>query len=170
MESPNPLHSNHRVIKIVVTICIIISTIYSDQYSKSLAKEMLAGREASSFFSGAVVFSYVENNAGFLQIFEIFPESLRFLILYIGVGFILLICLYYLFIFQMKPVPRITLAFITGGGISNLLDRLTNNGGVIDFIQISIGPLKTGIFNLADFYILMGSFIFGFFLFSKSSR
>ena len=170
MNSPNLHWLHQRYIQVFLIIFILFFTVYSDQYTKSLAKKLLAGREASSYGAGSLIFSYVENNAGFLQIFEFLPESIRFFILYICVGLILLTCLYYLFIRRMQPWQAITLAVITGGGISNLLDRFTNNGGVIDFIQVGIGPLKTGIFNLADFYILGGSFIFGFILFSNSSK
>jgi signal peptidase II len=45
---------------------------------------------------------------------------------------------------------------IISGGIGNLLDRVFNQGKVIDFIILSIGNIHTGIFNIADFYITSG--------------
>jgi signal peptidase II len=56
---------------------------------------------------------------------------------------------------------------VTGGGLSNLLDRILHDGGVTDFIIVAVGSLNTGIFNMADVYILSGSFILGFSLFSN---
>ena len=35
------------------------------------------------------------------------------------------------------------------GALSNLIDRIAV-GSVIDFLNVGIGPLRTGIFNLAD--------------------
>jgi signal peptidase II len=51
--------------------------------------------------------------------------------------------------------------------MSNLVDRLLFEGGVIDFLSIGIGGFRTGIFNLADVYILVGSFVIGCYFFSS---
>lgn len=48
----------------------------------------------------------------------------------------------------------IGLTMITSGGVSNLIDRITQ-GGVVDFIQIYRFP----VFNLADLYIIIGTLI-----------
>lgn len=42
------------------------------------------------------------------------------------------------------------------GGLGNLLDRIMNDGRVIDFMNLGIGPLRTGIFNVADVCITIG--------------
>jgi signal peptidase II len=47
-------------------------------------------------------------------------------------------------------------ALVISGGVSNLYDRITNNGGVTDFMIMSLGPLHTGIFNVADIAIMAG--------------
>jgi signal peptidase II len=46
-------------------------------------------------------------------------------------------------------------ALFVAGGASNWVDRLVT-GSVIDFINIGIGPLRTGIFNVADVAIMTG--------------
>lgn len=43
-----------------------------------------------------------------------------------------------------------------GGGIGNLVDRILLSGLVTDFINIGIGNLRTGIFNVADMAIMTG--------------
>lgn len=48
------------------------------------------------------------------------------------------------------------MALFLGGGVSNLLDRLIH-GTVIDFMNVGIGPLRTGIFNVADMAIMLGA-------------
>ncbi|MHB9099271.1 MAG: signal peptidase II, partial [Syntrophales bacterium] len=42
-------------------------------------------------------------------------------------------------------------------GIGNLIDRILNDGAVIDFMNIEVGGLRTGIFNIADVVIMLGA-------------
>lgn len=44
-----------------------------------------------------------------------------------------------------------------GGGISNLTDRIFNDGRVIDFLNAGLGGLRIGIFNVADMCIMTGT-------------
>ena len=156
--------------QLLINLSILIFTIWTDQHTKSLATNYLTNEEPISLQSGIIVFSYVENSAGFLGILSGLPGFLQFFLLNICVTLILLYCLSYLFSRKIHTVSRCyALAVITGGGMSNLLDRIINNGRVIDFLQLEIGPIKTGIFNLADVYILAGSFLLGFFILSTDS-
>ena len=41
------------------------------------------------------------------------------------------------------------------GGTSNLIDRAAR-GIVVDFINVGVGSLRTGIFNVADLAIVFG--------------
>ena len=47
--------------------------------------------------------------------------------------------------------------YLLAGGIGNLIDRVVNNGLGIDFINLGVGPVRTGIFSVAD----MGGVTFG---------
>ena len=42
------------------------------------------------------------------------------------------------------------------GGTSNLIDRMVQQGLVTDFIFLQVGPLHTGVFNVADVLIMLG--------------
>ena len=46
-------------------------------------------------------------------------------------------------------------AFVIGGGIGNLIDRIFY-GSVTDFFQIRLGIFRTGIFNMADVAVTLG--------------
>lgn len=48
------------------------------------------------------------------------------------------------------------------GGFGNLIDRIFNEGRVIDFVNIGIGSLRTGLFNVADISITLGEVWFLF--------
>lgn len=54
---------------------------------------------------------------------------------------------------------------ILAGGFGNLYDRAINDGRVVDFMLLQLGPLQTGIFNVADIAIMAG--LFGFFFISS---
>lgn len=43
------------------------------------------------------------------------------------------------------------------GGIANLIDRVTRDGHVVDYLVLNLGPLHTGVFNLADIAIMAGA-------------
>jgi signal peptidase II len=40
---------------------------------------------------------------------------------------------------------------------AGLIDRILHNGTVVDFLNVGIGPLRTGIFNIADIAIMGGA-------------
>ena len=53
---------------------------------------------------------------------------------------------------------HVLLACLLGGGLSNLIDRAYHQGAVSDFLNIGIGKLRTGVFNVADVLIMAGAF------------
>lgn len=143
--------------------CIILFLgLAADQLTKALAHSLLAGNGPVSIFWGCIEFCYVENFAGFLGYLRFLPESVRFPLLTAGVA-ITLIIFGYLLVRQhdFSVVQFAAGALVLAGGTGNLIDRLLNNGGVIDFMVIGIGTFRTGIFNLGDLYILVGAFYLG---------
>jgi hypothetical protein len=47
-------------------------------------------------------------------------------------------------------------ALVCSGGLGNLIDRIGRHGYVTDFLNAGIGPVRTGIFNVADFALMLG--------------
>jgi signal peptidase II len=47
-----------------------------------------------------------------------------------------------------------------------------NNGGVVDFLNMGIGSFRTGIFNIADVYIMIGAglMIVGPYVFTEANK
>ena len=45
------------------------------------------------------------------------------------------------------------------GGLGNLIDRLRFDGVVTDFLNVGVGSLRTGIFNVADAILMLGMFV-----------
>lgn len=51
----------------------------------------------------------------------------------------------------------LALALVTGGAIGNLIDRIFSPYGVVDFIDVGVGPYRFWTFNLADVAITAGA-------------
>ncbi|NOR26628.1 MAG: signal peptidase II [Desulforhopalus sp.] len=153
----------------LVPAVLLLVTIGSDQYTKFLVGKLFDSSTKMSFLNSFLELSFIRNHGGFLGIVNNLPEIHKFFLLYICVSFLLLACLIYLFYLKKRTARyNIPLVFVTGGGISNLLDRLLHDGGVTDFLSIGVGDLRTGIFNLADIYILFGSFFLGYLVFASA--
>lgn len=134
----------------------------ADRITKSIAQDLLQSGPSVSFLHGVVHLQYIENRGGFLGYLNAIPETPRFWLLTAGVGATLLAATFYLLLSRkVTSLQRIAAAFVLAGGAGNLLDRIYYNGGVIDFVSIGFGPVKTGIFNLADLFILTGAFYLG---------
>lgn len=61
-----------------------------------------------------------------------------------------------LFVQPMSLDTVVAWSLVLSGGLGNLVDRIINDGRVIDFMNIGIGSLRAGIFNVADVYITVG--------------
>lgn len=111
-----------------------------------------------SFMGDVFRLSYAENSGGFLSLGAGLPEAIR-LVLFIVLTILLLTVFLFLVLHKRKlnTVAAISSALVIGGGLGNILDRINNEGAVIDFMNIGIGPLRTGIFNVADMAIMAGA-------------
>ena len=81
----------------------------------------------------------------------------RFITFTIGVAIVLLGMLAWAL--TTRKITRLQLigcALIVGGGASNLADRIFADGRVVDFMNLGVGRLRTGIFNVADVAIMIG--------------
>lgn len=50
-----------------------------------------------------------------------------------------------------------SLALVCGGAVGNLIDRIRSARGVVDFIDVYIGPLHWPTFNVADMAVSVGA-------------
>ena len=88
------------------------------------------------------------------------PAPLRMILLtIIPVVFLFILLFVVLFSREMDIWTTIAFALILGGGLSNMWDRMVNNGFVVDFMNMGIGSLRTGIFNVADMAITTAFFM-----------
>lgn len=136
---------------------ILLSCVGCDQAVKAIARNTLELAAPISLFHGTIRFEYVENPGAFLSLGAELPAETRFLFGVVLVGAALLCALVYLLRSSgISPAQKLGLALLVGGGCGNLIDRLVNNGAVVDFVSLGVGPLRTGIFNVADVAITAG--------------
>jgi signal peptidase II len=128
-----------------------------DQSTKMLAQNHLQGHSSLSFIYRTINFVYAENTGTMLGIGSGLPESLRFLFFVIVIGIVLIVATAFVLLKPLNKLTVVAISLVVGGGISNLIDRLLRSGSVIDFMLIKIGPIESGIFNVADIAITLGA-------------
>ncbi len=150
--------------KLIWMIAVISVNIGIDQWTKYLAKVNLKNIPGESYFNDIFRIVYAENNGAFLSMGSDLSDDWRFLILSVLPIIILIVFLLYtLFSKEVDLKNAIAFSFILGGGLSNIIDRIAY-GSVIDFMNMGIGSLRTGIFNVADLSIIAGVVLY--FIFS----
>jgi len=65
---------------------------------------------------------------------------------------------------------RAALGLLIGGALGNLISRVQNPRGVVDFIDIGLGSWRFFLFNVADIAVCTGAFLLAFTLWMESRR
>jgi signal peptidase II len=153
------------ITRLVLVGSILFSCVGCDQVSKRIVRFYLAPGETHSFLHDTFRLAYAENPGAFLSLGSTLPEHIR-VVLFTGiVGLLSLAALTAAFMApRLGPWQVVALALIAAGGCGNWIDRLTKDGLVTDFLNIGVGPLRTGIFNIADVILMIG---LGFFVLSR---
>jgi signal peptidase II len=139
-----------------VLLCLLlIATAGCDRVAKLMAASNLAGAPSQSYLAGTLRLSYHENPGAFLGIGAGWPPAIRSGCFQFGNGVFLLATAVVATRFRFSRLAAAGLMLFLAGGISNWIDRIAI-GRVIDFLDIGIGPVRTGIFNIADVAILLG--------------
>ena len=139
-------------------VVFTLVTLVFDQLSKIWAAAVLTPWQMTSYFNDLFRIGYTENHGAFLSLGGTMSESMRTMV-FIGVVGVFLTGII-IYVFRDKKLNNkmaIAWALIVSGGASNWLDRVLNDGGVIDFLNVGIGSLRTGVFNIADMFILAGA-------------
>jgi len=62
------------------------------------------------------------------------------------------------------------LGLVCGGAVGNLIDRVTSARGVVDFIDVWIGPFHWPTFNVADMAVSCGAVLLALILWNEGRR
>ena len=146
---------NYKITVVLATLLIVISI---DQFTKAWAVITFKNQAAALYFNGLFQFVYAENPWAFLGFGGEWSREVRFVIFAVLVVVGLGGMLWYLLKKETSKLNLIAYSLILAGGFGNLWDRIFHDRGqVIDFMLIEIiGPLRTGVFNVADMAIVAG--------------
>ena len=139
-----------------LVVVILAACVACDQRSKYLAGEHLRGSDGMSLLADTVRLSYTENQGGFLGLGASLPAPWRAAAFTVGCSVAIAAILSYTLVAARASYFQILgLSLICAGGIGNLIDRWAF-GCARDFLNVGLGPIRTGIFNVADVALMTG--------------
>jgi signal peptidase II len=161
MPDPSPLprpgaRPAARPLPVPAVAAILLAVVVVDRLTKVAAAAMLAPGRRISYLGDLARLELVRNPGAFLGLGGSLPMAAREGLFTWGVAALTLGAL--VAAFRRSTLPRTALgaALVAAGGLGNLWDRATAGGLVVDFLNVGIGPVRTGVFNVADMAILAG--------------
>lgn len=144
------------MLKRIFIVVIVLLNVGCDQVSKSLVRKNVSPKEYIQVVSDHLVLTNVENTGAMLGFGQNLSPMLKLIFLQALPVLVLVVLL--VRILQKSNLNNwlvIAFAFVIGGGIGNLIDRILH-GSVTDFFHIRLGAFQTGIFNMADVSVTTG--------------
>lgn len=161
--------TNSRIIGRLVLIVAALATIGCDRVTKHVATTMLAGMPGRSYLADTVRLTYAENSGGFLSLGANLPPAARTALFSVATGLALLMLVIIALRRRTDGLARLGVTLFVAGGASNWIDRVVG-GRVVDFLNVGVGPVRTGIFNIADVAIMLGVGVFVLAEFQKNEE
>lgn len=149
------MNMKNKWFKYSLFLAIIVICVGCDQQTKIMAKEQLAYAAPVEYLDGMFKLIYAENTGAFLGLGQSLSPNLKYIFLIFIPTFVLFIFAATYFKASSTLGQFVGMSLIVAGGIGNLIDRIAY-GSVIDFMNIDIGGLRTGIFNFADVAVSTG--------------
>lgn len=144
--------------RLLLVVVLLSTTIGCDQATKLVAKSSLRTTPTQSFLGDTFRLTYAENPGAFLSLGAALPVQARFWVLNVGVALVLVALLFHALVGKkVEPSQAAAYALVVGGGLGNWIDRVVRGGTVVDFMNLGIGPVRTGVFNVADVAIMAGA-------------
>ncbi len=142
---------------LVLLVLLGLGMVGCDQASKEVAQSRLQGEPNVRLLGGVVTMAYAENPGAFLGLGDQLPDGARTLLL-VGVNLVILGALgWWAFRRRQDVLIRLAATLVIAGGLGNLIDRVVREGGrVVDFLIVGVGPVRTGVFNVADVAVMAG--------------
>ena len=149
----------NRLIKVIISLVIIFSNISCDQLSKEKVRKEIAQHETIKVIDDNFILTNVENTGAALSFGSNLRPELK--IIFLQILPLIILLLMFIYIIREKKISKLNLvafSFIIGGGVGNIYDRILHNS-VTDFMYLEFGELHTGIFNMADVSVVVGTLL-----------
>jgi signal peptidase II len=137
-------------------ILLVLATLCLDRWTKSLVHSRFELNESVSVIDGLFNITYVRNTGVAFGIFSSVTMSAKSILLSLFTIIAAVVVVIYSFSTPVRNrLLQIALAFILGGALGNLYDRLSF-GYVIDFLELYFRNYHWPSFNVADSAISIG--------------
>ena len=133
----------------LIYTAIILAVILLDQITKYLAVEHLKPIGTFPIIPDALHLTYVTNYGA---AFGMLADH-RWIFLAVSTVAIVLMAAYLYYKRDEHPLLGVSMSFIIGGGIGNMIDR-TLMGYVVDFVDFRL--INFAVFNVADIFVCVG--------------
>lgn len=140
----------------LLLLVLVLGCAGCDQVSKRVAIALLPEGRRISLLADTVRLEHARNAGGFLGAGAGLGEGARGALFLWGVTLVTLAALVAALSLRFPAGQSVGLALVAGGGLGNLIDRVATGGWVVDFMNVGVGPVRTGIFNVADVAIMAG--------------
>jgi len=142
--------------KVALIVALATVVVGFDLWTKAAFERAFSGQPTMNFLGDTVRVGFVLNSGVFLSLGHALSPQTRFWLFVVGVSGVLALLTGLTLKDSRFRAPEVAaVAAIVGGGIGNLVDRV-QLGAVRDFLNLGIGSLRTGIFNVADVAITFG--------------
>ncbi|MGD0152637.1 MAG: signal peptidase II [Thermacetogeniaceae bacterium] len=143
-------------------LLVSLTILAVDQFTKWIVTTHFTPGESITVLPHFFLLTYVANPGGAFGIMAYHTD--KFVVL--GILLVVVMVAAHFFLGKTSLALNLALAFLTGGVLGNLVDRL-RTGYVIDFFDFRVWP----VFNVADTFICIGTALLIYILlFSRSSR
>jgi len=143
-------------LRLLILVASVLLLVGCDQTTKKVAQSVLKDK-AKTEIAGIIHLQYIENDGGMLSLGSNLPQEIKFTVFILIVSVFLSLLFIYIIKNKSETILKLlALIFILSGGLGNLIDRISNNGKVIDFIRLKLPLFEYGVFNIADFYVTIG--------------
>lgn len=146
-----------NVCRLVLVATLMVGCVGCDQVSKGVARAQLNLGASHSYLGDTFRAIHVENLGAFLGIGANLPAPIRVAV-FQGAISLLVLALLWMAAFRrdIRPWQVVGFTLLAASGVGNLIDRFLYDGRVTDFLNLGIGDLRTGIFNFADVFGMLG--------------
>jgi signal peptidase II len=135
---------------------IVASIVVADQITKLVAVDFLGAPYLPHSVVGNTVRLTLVYNPGAAFGLHLGPYS-RWIFTALTIGALALLWRLYRDTRANETWRVFAIAFVTGGAIGNLIDRLRSSRGVVDFLDVGIGTSRWPTFNVADIAVSCGA-------------
>jgi signal peptidase II len=152
--------TNLRRARLVLFAALSSATIGCDRVAKAAASDALRDGAPRDYAGGLLRLGYAENTGAFLGLGGNLDPTLRTGLLGIAaaIGIAVTAAVLLKRRAEIRSSTLVAVTLIVSGGAANVFDRLVR-GYVVDFAIVGLGPLRTGVFNLADVAITAGALV-----------